>query len=163
MYDDSMNYNIEYQNNSVVKGIYDCVISQPANQTTNVNVTATYILKITNTGNFTGSFILAATNHDSVDVAVLDKTVISDLPVGDSFDVTLDIMDAEAGTYNVTVNVVSIDLKNEIANTGYIMTTVQETAPPDKNEQVPGFEYKFTNIILLAVTCLMLHRRGMKG
>ena len=162
MYDDSLNYNIEYQNNSVVKGIYDCVISQPANQTIDVNVTATYILKVTNTGNFTGSFMLVATNHDNVDVAVLDKTVISDLPVGDSFDAILDITDEDAGTYNVTVNVVSIDSENEVANTGYIMTTVQETAPPHKNEQVPGFEYKYTIAVLLAVMYLMLQNRVKK-
>jgi len=124
MYDNSSNYNITHQNNSVEKGSYDASISQPENQTTEPDVNATYELNITNTGNFTGTFTLAVTNHNGASVAALNETTITDLAVGASQNVTLNVTDASAGTYNVTVNVTSTNSGSEVAETGYIMTTV---------------------------------------
>jgi parallel beta-helix repeat protein len=124
MYNNSSNYNITHQNNSVEKGSYDAAISQPENQTTEPGVNATYELNITNTGNFTGTFTLVVTNHNGADVAALNKTTITDLAIGASQNVTLNVTDASAGTYNVTVNVTSCDSGSVVAETGYIMTTV---------------------------------------
>jgi PGF-CTERM protein len=124
MYDNSSNYNITHQNNSVEKGSYDDTISQPENQTTELGVNATYELNITNTGILAGTFTLAVTNHNGADVAALNKTTIADLAIGASQNVTLNVTDASAGTYNVTVNVTSTDSGSEVAETGYIMTTV---------------------------------------
>jgi len=124
MYDNSPNYNITHQNNSVEKGSYDASISQPENQATESGVNATYELNITNTGNFAGTFTLALTNHDTADIAALNKTTITDLAIGASQNVTLNVTDASAGTYNVTVNVTSTDSGSEVASTGYIMTMV---------------------------------------
>ena len=124
MYDNSSNYNISYQNHSVAKGFYDASISQLENQTTNPGVNATYELNITNTGNFTGTFTLAVTNHNDADVAALNKTEIVNLASSASQNVTLNVTDAGAGRYNVTVNVTSTDTGGEVASTSYIMTTV---------------------------------------
>ncbi|MDD2778468.1 MAG: VCBS domain-containing protein, partial [Methanocellales archaeon] len=124
MFDNSSNYTISYQNNSVVKGVYNASISQPANQTTVPHVNATYELKITNTGNFTDTFTLAVVQIDSVDVAELNTTTISNLAVGESRNVTLNVTDADGGTHNVTVNVTSSVSGSEVANTNYIMTNI---------------------------------------
>jgi len=124
MYDNSSNYNVTYQNHSVGKGYYDASISQPENQTTNPGVNASYTLVITNTGNFTGTFVLAVTNHNDADVAALNMTEIVNLAIGASQNVTLNVTDADAGRYNVTVNVTSNDSGSPVAETGYIMTTV---------------------------------------
>ncbi|MBC2708936.1 MAG: PGF-pre-PGF domain-containing protein [ANME-2 cluster archaeon] len=124
MYDNSSNYNITHQNHSVEKGSYDAAISQPENQTTEPNVNVTYELNITNTGSFAGTFTLAVTNHNGADVTALNETTITDLAIGASQNVTLNVTDASAGTYNVTVNVTSTDSGSEVAETGYIMTTI---------------------------------------
>jgi PGF-CTERM protein len=124
MYDNSSNYNITHQNNSVEKGSYDAAISQPENQTTEPGANATYELNITNTGDFTGTFTLAVTNHNDAGVAALNATTIANLAVGASQNVTLNVTDASAGTYNVTVNVTSDYSGIAVAETGYIMTSV---------------------------------------
>jgi len=46
MYDNSSNYNITHQNNSVKKGSYGAAISRPENQTTEPGANATYELKV---------------------------------------------------------------------------------------------------------------------
>jgi hypothetical protein len=109
MYDNSSNYNITHQNHSVEKRSYDASISQPENQTTEPGVNATYELNITNTGNFTGTFTLAVTNHNGAGVAALNETTITDLAIGASQNVTLNITDASAGTYNVNVGTITSD------------------------------------------------------
>ncbi len=124
MYDNSSNYNISYQNYSIEKGSYNAAISQPENQTTEPGVNATYELNIINTGSFPGTFELAITNHDTANVATLNKTTITDFASGASKNITLNVTDAGAGRYNVTVNVTSADSGIEVASSGYIMTTV---------------------------------------
>ena len=124
MYDILSNHHITYQNHSILKDIYNATISQPGNQTTNPNMNATYTLTITNTGNISCTFTLAATNHGSADIAVLNMTTIADLAVGASQSVILNVTDADAGRYNVTVSVASAT-GSVVANTSYIMTTVR--------------------------------------
>ncbi|MEA1894591.1 MAG: LamG-like jellyroll fold domain-containing protein [Euryarchaeota archaeon] len=125
MYNCSSNYSISHQNNSVRKGSYNAsIISQPENRTTEPSVNATYELKITNTGSFTGTFVLAVTNLDTADVAALNKTQIKDLASGASQSVTLNVKDSTPGTYNVTVNVTSTHSGSKVAETNITTTVV---------------------------------------
>ncbi|MCD4846074.1 MAG: right-handed parallel beta-helix repeat-containing protein [Methanosarcinales archaeon] len=124
VYDNASNYYFSYQNNSVVKCIYNAVISQPADQTTYPDKNATYELEITNTGNFKETYVLAITMIDPVDIAVLDKTEITDIEVGESCDVILYIADADTGIYRAILNVISKSTGIKVAQTDCIMTFV---------------------------------------
>ncbi|MCD4846120.1 MAG: hypothetical protein K8R25_16710 [Methanosarcinales archaeon] len=160
MYDNLSNYAISYQNNSVIKGVYNATISSPAEQITKPNINATYVLTLKNTGNFIDSFQLTVNNSDSADVAELNRSFILDLGIGASWNVTLNITDADAGIYNVTVNVFSLDFENEMDNTNSIMTIVRAPEPPDENEEVPGFDCRLTITVLILVAYLVMWHKG---
>ena len=160
MNDNSSNYAISYQNNSVIKGVYNATISSPNEQITEPNISATYVLTLKNTGNFIDSFQLTVNNPDSADVAELNRSFISDLGIGASCNVTLNITDADAGIYNVTVNVFSLDFKNEMDNTNNIKTIVRAPEPPDENEEVPGFDCRLTITVLILVAYLVMWHKG---
>jgi parallel beta-helix repeat protein len=160
MYDNLSNYAISYQNNSVIKGVYNATISSPAEQITKPNINATYVLTLKNTGNFIDSFQLTVNNQDSADVAELNRSFILDLGIGASCNVTLNITDEDAGIYNVTVNVFSLDFENEMDNTNSIMTIVRASEPPDENEEVPGFDCRLTITVLILIAYLVMRHKG---
>jgi S-layer protein (TIGR01567 family) len=99
---------------------YSVTISQPSNKNTPEGVNATYTLTVTNTGNFTDTYTLSVDNINSADIAELDKATMT-LTSGADEDVILDVSDANAGTYNVTVKAES---SNASDTTSTIMTTV---------------------------------------
>jgi hypothetical protein len=108
-----------------IAAAYSVTISQPDNQTTPEGVNATYVLTVTNTGNTTDTYTLSCENIDSATLA-LDKATMT-LAAGASDDVTLNVTNTTAGTFNVTVSATSQTDADANCTTGYIMTTVLET------------------------------------
>jgi len=103
---------------------YDVTISQPDNQTTPEGVNATYVLTVTNTGiNTTDTYTLSCENINSASTVALDKATMT-LAAGASDDVTLNVANTAAGTFNVTVSATSQTDADANCTTGYIMTTV---------------------------------------
>jgi len=104
---------------------YGVTISQPANQTTNENVNATYLLTVTNIGSTADTYTLSVLNIEGATTAALNRTLMQ-LSGGASDIVALNVTNTAAGTFNVTVTATS---PNVNYTTGYIMTTVAAVVP----------------------------------
>ncbi|UZE91962.1 MAG: hypothetical protein IB616_04370 [Methanosarcinales archaeon] len=96
----------DWYNTSILLAIYDVIITDPADQTTPVNVNATYEIAIKNNGTMEDTFDLAVENTNNAAIAALNQSTIT-LAAEATGNVTLNVTDETAGTYSVNVTATS--------------------------------------------------------
>jgi hypothetical protein len=86
----------------------------PKKQTVEPNENATYTLTVKNTGTVADDYILSVDNVNSADVAELSTYSITDLGAGATQDVSLNVRDADEGTYIVNVTVTGTGVSDTV-------------------------------------------------
>jgi subtilase family serine protease/uncharacterized membrane protein len=109
------------------------ISSAPTSQSTTESLNATYTLAIANRQPFADTFNLSVTNIDGAAIAELDQNTIG-LNAWQSATASLRVSDENAGTYQITVNVVSqsnATIKDEITIPTYVTDafTIALSAP----------------------------------
>ena len=96
---------------------------------TTPNVNATYTLIVKNTGTLVDSYTLSVDNIDNAAVASLNRSSVTNLPLGSSATVLLNVTDETPGIYNVSVTATSQG-NSSVSDTIITKTTVSEIVPP---------------------------------
>jgi len=123
---------------------YDVELIAPANQTTIVNVNATYGIVVNNTGSVTDTFNLSVDNLEYAAVANLSTEQVT-LDAGANTTVLLNVTDETAGTYNVSVYAESVN-ESAANDTVTIMTTVITAPAYDVELIAPANQTTIVNV-----------------
>jgi len=121
------------------------ISSAPTSQSTTESVNATYFLTIANRQPFADTFNLSVTNTDGAAIAELSQNTIG-LNSWQSATANLRVSDENAGTYRVTVNVISqsnITITDEVTIPTYVTDafTIALSAPRTQTSIGGSLEY----------------------